>query len=278
MVTDNRQFIVFSGLYGSMFNPEAPDIDDLLSTIERLQGEKIPLIITSDRTADEVFSTVQRMSLKGPLIVESGGAIYIPEDEFSVEFNYQDTVENYKIIEFGVKHEFILEKLADLRTHNGFKVLGLSEMSPDQISDMGLLSLDEIRAAQARRFSEPILFEGDADEMHRFHAELEHMNLRCISRGNYHIITGDHDEGSAVRFLVQLYREEFPQMQIITIGLGDNFIDAPMLHAVDQPVLLRKPDGKFDSEVGKRGLRFTKNPGHLGWSQAVNAIIDDTEN
>lgn len=277
MVEQQTPFLIFSGFDGLIADQDTSAIAEVFSTLDLLRSRNIPLIITTDRTSEEIFPTLLGIRHRDPFIVENGGAIYIPEGALTIPFNYKRIEKEYKVIEFGIGHDSILQHLERLRHRSGFQILGLSEMSPTKASDMGSFTLEEIRSIQARNYSEPALFGGNSDEFQNLKLELESSGLRITQRGNYHLITGDHDAGSAIRFLIQLYREEWKVEKINTIGLGDNYIDAPMLHAVDQPVLVRKPNGKFDSQVGRRGLRFTRFPGLVGWSQAIIALVTGKE-
>jgi predicted mannosyl-3-phosphoglycerate phosphatase (HAD superfamily) len=210
-----------------------------------------------------------------PLVIESGGAIYIPNDALKVPFNYQRTFKEYKIIELGLERDLIKEKIRST-THDGkFKIRTFSDIIPDEITAQSQLLHADFLAAQTRRYSEQILLEEGIENLEEFEKAMTGEQLRIHTRDSGLLITGDHDAGSAVRFLFQLYREEYSPREIVTIGLGDGLHDAAMLHAVDLPVLLRSSDGQFDSRIGRRGLRFTKNPGHLGWGQAVASLINE---
>lgn len=277
MKEPQSQYLVFTGLDGSMFDSASSDIKEISPALKLLRDCKIPLIATTDKTAEEVLAILQVFNMGDPFIVENGGAIYIPEDAFTITFNYQKTVDHYRVIELGIQHDLVLEQIVKLREEMGYNIIGLSEMSPEQASKLGTFTLEDIRTARMRQYSEPVIVEGEPDEQQRMNAEIERMNLRIGPRANHLMITGDHDEGSAVRFLVQLYREEFADRQITTIGLGDDRLNAPMLYAVDIPVLVRKPDGRFDEQVGRRGLRFTRSPGAVGWNQAIIALITGEE-
>lgn len=275
MQSDQSQFIIISGIYGSLLDPSAPDIHELHAALKLLRSRNIPLIFTTDKTADEAFLVMEHIGHDGPIVVESGGGIYIPENALKVPFNYQRSITGYRIIELGLLRNSILEKLHALKRTAKYKIVTFSELSPDEFPAGRGLSHEDILAHQGRRYSESLFFEGNEMDLPSFETELENVQLRLHNRDTYAIVTGDHDGGSAVRFLIQLYREEFSPKQIVTIGIGDSFIYSPMLHAVDLPVLLRQVDGHFDSRVGRRSLRFTKNHGHPGWSQAVISLISE---
>jgi predicted mannosyl-3-phosphoglycerate phosphatase (HAD superfamily) len=218
---------------------------------------------------------IRALDLTDPFIVENGGAIYVPNDSLAVDFKFQRKVENYRLIELGGLRRELLRKLAKIRQHGRFDVQGFSELDPAQVAEWDNLDSGQIRAAQALEYSELIRFQGENGELQRIQAEIEQQQMRLLRYGEYHLLSGDHDEGSAVRILLQLYREANPDKLLISVGLSDNYLDSSMLHAVDIPILVRQSDGRFDEQVGRFGMKFTRNPGPLGWSQAVIAIITE---
>jgi len=277
MKTSQVQHLVFTCLDGAMIDPNPTALQEVLPAIELLRSRNIPLIATTIKTAAEILPTLEMLDYQDPFIVEDGGAIYIPNGAINVSFNYKKTVRQWKVIELGTDHAIILKKIVKLRQDHRFKVTGFSEMGTGSTPMEIQVSAEEIHSAGTREYSEPVIFEGDAEELQRLQGKIENYHLRLKEREDYFMLTGDHDEGSAVRFLIQLYREEFPEKSIVSIGLGDSRLCTPLLHAVDQPVLVRKMDGSFDEEIGKRGLKFTRDPGPAGWNQAVIALVTEDQ-
>ncbi len=273
MKAPQEQFLVFTGLDGAVIDARPNCLQEILPAIELMRSRNIPLILSTMRTAAEILPLLEALDCKDPFIVESGGAVYVPEDYFNIPFSYQKCINRYRVIEIGSKHEMLLENLEQLRQSQGLKIIGFSELSPQQAASKGNISLEEIQAAQSREYSEPVIFEGEAEALARLREEIEKRHLRLLENNQYFMLTGDHDEGSAVRLLMQLYREEFSGKSLVSIGLGDNRLSAPLLYTVDTPVLIRRPDGTFDDHVGRRGLKFTRDPGPAGWNQAVIALI-----
>jgi len=275
MKTPQEQYLVFTGLDGAILDANPDTIQEVLPALELLRSRNVPLIATSLRTAAEVLPIVKSLDLPDPFIVEGGGAIYIPEDALKIGYKFQKTADNYRVIEFGTHRASILKKLVRLRQDQGFNLIGFSELTVKQASNWGDISPEEIRAAQAREYSEPVLFQGSAEELGRLNSEIESQRLRIMRFNRSFLLTGENDEGNAARFLTQLYREEFQGKSVVSIGLGDNHLSTSLLYAVDIPVLVRRPDGKFDDQVGRFGMKFTRNPGPIGWSQAVIALITE---
>jgi mannosyl-3-phosphoglycerate phosphatase len=268
-----EQYIVFTGLDGDMIDPHPETLHEVLPALELLQSRDIPLIGTTVRSAAEILPIIKALDFAGPFIVENGSAIYIPTGFLELEIPFQKKVDHYDVIEIGLQRDVILQKLVNLRQKQGFKVTGYSELSDKEAANYIGIRQEEMEKAKAREYSEPLIFEGDEDDMEQLKLAAEAMSLRIWPQERYYVLSGDHDCSDSARLLLQFYREQYPDQPLISIGLGDNFLSAPLLYAVDIPVLVRQLDGRFDDQVGRRGLKFTRDPGPVGWNQAVIALV-----
>ncbi len=261
-----------------MIKPGSIAVDELVDSLDFLRQNNIPLVITTCSVASEVLKAAAALNSRDPFIVEGGGAIYIPEETLSITYNYDHIEGGYRIVELGMTRDAITANVVELREEYGYPVYSLSEIQMDELSGLRD-SIDPaiLNSSIDRKYSGLVHFDNDKGSFVEFQTEAEARGLRIREYSDNFLITGDHDEGSALRFLVQLYREEYVDKKINTIGLGYSQQDAPILYAVDQAVLVRMPDGKFDSHVGRRGLKFTQIPGPEGWNQAVLAILTGEE-
>jgi mannosyl-3-phosphoglycerate phosphatase len=83
-----------------------------------------------------------------------------------------------------------------------------------------------------------------------------------------------NDKGIAALRLIDFYRQKFNSIR--SVALGDSLNDLPMLAAVDIPILLPKPDSRYDSSVKLHGLIFAEDTGPTGWCEAVLKIIHNS--
>jgi mannosyl-3-phosphoglycerate phosphatase family protein len=275
MNTPNKQMLVFTGLDGDMIASGAEGLQTILPALELLHSREIPHIATTERSAAEIIPLLEALDHHDPFVVEAGAAIYIPANLFKIKFSYQKTVGDYRVVELGALAQDIREKVAILRRDYGLEITGLSELKPEAAAGIVGLSAEDFQILKNRQYSEPIIYDGAAEDLPRLHDAAEELRLRLVRQERMFVLTGDHDEGSAVSFLMQLYREEYPGMNIASIGLGDNASNIPMLYTVDTPVLVRLPGGRFDDRVGRRGMKFTREPGPLGWNQAIIALVTE---
>ena len=85
--------------------------------------------------------------------------------------------------------------------------------------------------------------------------------------GRFHHILGGNDKGKAVNILSSIYRSEY--VDIKSVGIGDSLNDLPMLTVVDQPILVRKPNGAYDPDIQIPNLIYAKGVGPAGWNASI---------
>jgi len=81
---------------------------------------------------------------------------------------------------------------------------------------------------------------------------------------------GGNDKGRAVKILIELYKLNFGDM--LTIGIGDNENDLPMLAVVDEPRLVQIPKNRWVS-IPVPNLKRVRGLGPKGWSRAIREVV-----
>ena len=86
---------------------------------------------------------------------------------------------------------------------------------------------------------------------------------------------GETDKGVASRRLIAWYERRAQQegRALITVGIGDSLNDLPMLEAVTYPILVRKPDGSYDSDVQFPHLTRAEGVGPVGWNRSLMDLL-----
>ena len=83
---------------------------------------------------------------------------------------------------------------------------------------------------------------------------------------------GEHDKGKAVRIVMDVYKQW--KGEIRTIAFGDSFNDLPMLEAVDVPILVKKPDGRYEPDITLPNLTLSDGVGPKGWNINLMRILE----
>ncbi len=252
--------MVFSDLDGTLLDEDTYSFDEAREALSFLKGRDIPVILCSSKTRAEMEVYRRRMALCDyPFIPENGGAIFIPEGK------------GYRIIELGKPYKLILEVLAEARRSLRVPIRGFYDMSPEEISKICGLPLEEAILAKEREYSEPIVVSDE--NVGPLELFLRERGFSLTKGGRFFTVIGGNDKGKAVRKLLELYRLRFPSAEVLSIGLGDGRNDLPMLAEVDFPVIIRKKSGDF-LKADIKDAYITRYPGPRGWAEAVFSILE----
>jgi mannosyl-3-phosphoglycerate phosphatase len=151
---------------------------------------------------------------------------------------------------------------------------GFSDLTAEEVAVVCELPIEEARRAKEREYDEPFRILTPTPEAGlAVQKQIEQAGLHCSIGGRFWHLHGNNDKGLAVKLLSSLYRRAFSR--IFTIGLGDSLNDAPLLEAVDWPVLVQRPNGTFTEGLTQRipQLNFAQASGPRGWNAAVSHVL-----
>jgi mannosyl-3-phosphoglycerate phosphatase family protein len=259
--------VIFTDLDGTLLAERTYSWAAAVPALRRVARLRVPLVFCSSKSRAEILVWRERMSNAHPFISENGGGIFIPPGYFAGLENLPLTAGLATIV-LGCPYARLREEFTILRQRLGVAVRGFGDMTVAEIAALTGLTCEHAELARQRDFDEPFIFEAGIDA--RFLRAIEESG-RHWTRGRLQHMMGEHDKGSAVRVLVDLFAAVGETVE--TAGLGDGFNDLPMLRAVDLPVLVRQPGG-FDPEVDFPGLARTRGIGPAGWNEAVMELLD----
>ena len=274
------QFLVFTDLDGTLLDHSTYSFQPALPALKAIQEKNIPLIFCTSKTRAETEIIREQTGNTHPFIVENGGAIYIPERIFSQESDYKDAltkaskkVTEYRIVELGTPYARLREVFSQIQAQYPGRLKGFGDMSVTEVAKQCNFSQDQALLAKNREYDEPFTLE-DESLLDKILEWVKHTDLRITQGGRFYHLIGANDKGQAVSHLIKIYRQQSGKVR--SIALGDSSNDLPMLAAVDIPVLLPKPDGRYDPSVLFDGLFIAKDAGPSGWNDAVLKIIQDS--
>ncbi len=201
--------------------------------------------------------------------------------------------ETFSRLLLGAGRARIVEALEEIAGELRLHVRGISEMTDTEIVERTGLPPAQARAARTREFSEPFVIMEDAkrygEEDHLALLKLlqhaaEERGLTCTLGGRFFHLQGNHTKGTAVERTILCYAEAYPRSagscthgetdRLRAMALGDAYNDAEMLAAVDEPVLIRRPDGTYADGIVLPRIVRTTGVGPQGWYEAVMARLD----
>jgi mannosyl-3-phosphoglycerate phosphatase len=262
-----KKIIVFSDLDGTLLDSRTYSFEPAWRALLLLKEKKIPLVICSSKTRAEIEHWRVLLDNHDPFISENGGGIFIPRGYFDFPLSGEEKGD-YTVIRLGEDYPRLRAAIKELR-EEGFPVKGFGDMSPEEVSSLTGLSVEESRMAKERQFDETFIFSGENQEA--LFKAIEERGFRH-TRGRFFHLMGASDKGKAASILIGLYRKSFGPLSTIAIGDAPN--DVPMLLAVDYPVLVASPFGTYDLRIDLPGLIKAPGPGPYGWRDAIIEIIN----
>jgi len=265
--------VIFSDLDGTLLDYSNYSFEAALPALQLVKEKDIPLIICSSKTRREIEHYRKKLENSHPFISGNGGGIFIPEGYF--KFNIADLgfkteiLQEYSVIRLGAQYRDLRKAIKTLQSE-GFKVKGFGDMTKEEIAEITGLSIDEAIMAKERDFDEPFLFEGDEEETQKLFDAIKGKGFN-YTQGKFFHIMGNSDKGRAVSILIELYKEQFGE--IVTIAVGDNPNDIPMLERVDYPIIVKQPDGNYDQQIAIPNLIKADGVGPEGWNKAVLSFM-----
>ena len=177
--------MVLSDLDGSFLTPITYSFDGALKGLDFLRDRNIEPIFASSKTASEISSIQRKIKSRGLLVCENGGAIV------DTRLN-----ENSVLKVFGRPRGTWMPQVIKLRKELKLKFWGFSDWSVSMLREQTGLSELSARAAQARNFSEPVVWEDSDTKLDYFKEELERINLVAIEGGQFLSIQVNMIKGS----------------------------------------------------------------------------------
>jgi mannosyl-3-phosphoglycerate phosphatase len=261
--------IVFTDLDGSLLDRDTYSFEWARPALEQLRRQRIPLIIVSSKTRQEIEFWRRHLQNNHPFVVENGGAAYIPDGYFALAPPGSIHRDGYNFIQFGDLYSDLVTCLQRASLESRCEVLGFHDMTAQEIARRCGVPLEQAQLAQQREFDEP--FEVlDTARTELLLAAIKKGGRSWTRGGRFYHVLGGNDKARAVELLSRLYRQSHDE--VVTVGLGDGLNDLQFLKQVDVPVLVRSTDSeRLQAELP--GACLTQSPGPSGWNQAILELI-----
>jgi mannosyl-3-phosphoglycerate phosphatase len=207
-----------------------------------------------------------------PFISENGGAIFIPKDYFSFQFPYDRETDSFFVRELGIFYPQIIEVLNSIKKETGVLIKGFSDLTEKEISSFCGLDLKQAELAKKREYDEPFIVEGGEKEIEIVRRKIDERGMSYAWGGRFHHILGKNDKGRAVEILKELYENQF--FPVLTVGIGDNLNDLPMLSVVDRPVFLKGEDFASPEALSPvQNYTIVHGTGPRAWNEVILNIV-----
>ena len=268
-IAGNGRLLIFTDLDGTLLDYYTYSHEAVKPLVNRLTQSGIAVITCTSKTRAEAEYYRYLLDLDTPFIVENGGAIFISQDYFPFEYEYQRRSDGYNVIELGMPYAEVKRRLDAARKKNELPLRGFGDMSDDEVAELTGLDRASAGRARQREYGETLDLNGLEADLRPILDIMTEAGLEWTRGSRLYSVAQGSDKGKATGMLIDLYKRQSGRVQ--TIGLGDSPNDAPMLKIVDYPVLVQKP-GSYWEELAVPNLTRVKGIGPEGWLAAVSRL------
>lgn len=263
--------VLFTDLDGSLLDLDTGSAAAARPALARVQALGVPIVFCSAKTRAEQEVLRRELDVHDPFIVENGGPIVVPHRYFPFPLGSDRAIAGYEVVELGLPYGTIRTKLERVRAALDLEIIGFGDLSVEEVADRTGLSVEAAERARDREYDETVFLDDVPEEMMpQALKAFEAVGLDWAHAGRFHHVFSGSNKGRAVRTLIKLFERD--RGSIRTIGIGDSANDEAMLGAVDTPVLVQQPDGRWESLRMPRVRRFVGR-GPEGWAQAVSELV-----
>lgn len=266
--------VVFTDLDGTLLDRKTYRADPALEVLKELAKREIPVVPVTSKTRKEVLHLQQtQLPFRGPFIVENGSAIVFPLEDPWTPDERGEVRDRFRIVRLGSTYEEARRALLSLREDLRIPLVTLPELSDEDVTRLTGLRGTSVAHARAREFSEVFLVPASPHlDLLRRTAETRGFRILVGDRFG-HIVGIRAGKGEALRVLMDLLRERFPETRWRTIGLGNSPNDVELLEFTDHSVVIPGPAGPHP-ELDRGGWIVAPAPGPEGWAQAIRDLLE----
>lgn len=266
-----KKLLIFTDLDGTLLDHQNYDWSAAEPALHRLAQLGFPLIFNTSKTLAELIPLAQELNNHQPMICENGNVAAIPEQYFKQpdinHFNYHNKL-------FGTDYQTIISILQQLRSQYDFNFSGFNDLGITGVMEHTGLSYEKAALACQRLCSEPLLWQGNANDLKKLQSKLTQQGIGLTKGGRFYHAMSPVNKGQTMAWLLARFEHHHPDIEWISVALGDAPNDVQMLAMADHPVLIRNPHSAPPNVSHIGNIVTPLPPGPSGWNEAVNQIID----
>ncbi len=268
-----KQLLVFSDMDGTLLDHDTYSYAPALNMLDILRSKHIPVIPTTSKTKAELDSLMAELKLNGPLIVENGAAVFIPQHLMKTQPEGTTEKEGFWVKEFARPRSHWLELIASIKSDFSGEFLQFSTMAEQQIIEYTGLNAKNAKLADTRMYSEPVKWLGSPERKLEFVTQLQQLGATVLQGGRFLGVSGLCNKGIALQWLVTAFQRHIGHSATLSVALGDSNNDAAMLEASDIAVRIKSPTHSFPSLERTTGVYDSTLEGPSGWTECLSKIL-----
>ena len=226
--------------------------------------------LVSSKTPAEMIELARRCRSEPVLIFENGSGMAWREHVLCRPG--RERQEEFELECFGRPYPEVVSSLRSLRFEHDFPFRGFSDMTPCEVARLTGLSHSGAEKARQRAGSEPVLFEGDEQQLSAFESTLNEQGLELVLGGRFHHVGSHLSKGRAVARLWRLLRFQFG-IHATTVACGDAPNDLEMMERADHAIVFPARDGGY-LEPENPNTQRAPVAGPSAWLDAVSELLE----
>jgi mannosyl-3-phosphoglycerate phosphatase family protein len=263
--------VVFTDLDGTLLDHHTYSFAEAQPGLELLRQHHIPLVFCSAKTRAEQMVYRNALQLHDPFIVENGGAVFVEQGYFKQPHSFTRSTDGFEVLEFARAGTEVRKILSLVRAELQLPLKGYGDMTLREI--VQLTGLDEQSAALAakREYEETVVTQLSDADRERFRAALARHGVMMTAGARFISVSTANDKGRATKALIEIFRREWGE--IVTVGIGDSWNDAPLLSVTDLALQVQQPGGDW-ADLPVDGIRKISGIGPKGWTLAMSQLLE----
>ncbi|GMG86889.1 HAD-IIB family hydrolase [Biformimicrobium ophioploci] len=270
------QRLVFTDLDGSLLDHHTYQHDAARDALKALQQRHIPVIPVTSKTRPEVEKLARTLPFSGPMIVENGAAVLIPQSLVQACPSGAEKSGAFWLRAFCAPRQHWVDMVQQLGSEFRDEFFGLAGADATTVAEITGLAPADALLANTRAYSEPLLWQSSAARRDLFIQRISSLDGRAQIGGRLVSVSGDADKGKAIAWLRDIIATETGR-PVLDLALGDGENDVPMLEVTSSAVAIRSPNHKFPRLRRTDGLYFSKRCGPEGWAEGVFRWLEMTD-
>ena len=273
-MTRGKRLMIVTDLDGSLLD-DSYSWAAALPALEAIQYLKIPLVLNSSKTLSEMSELANALGTLGPVVSENGGLLAVHQDSGLMDGGSGVVRSGDYLTEVnGLSRDFILSQAHALREREGYQFSGFADWSVEQVSARTGLSSGMARRSYSRHATEPIVWDDTPERREVFEASLAEVGIRILRGGRFLHLMGPADKADGSRAALKLYEQAMPDVDWLTVAVGDSENDLAMLEAADIAVVIPHADGPHIAPSSTRVVTAS-SPSSAGWNEAILTILQE---
>jgi mannosyl-3-phosphoglycerate phosphatase len=229
------------------------------------------IALASSKTPTEMIELVRHCDSDPVLIFENGSGMAWREAVLCRPG--EKRLDGFEVELFGRPYADVVAVLRNMRFDRSYHFRGFSDMTPGEVAARTGLSPFAAEKARHRVASEPIVWEGTAEELRDFEEDLGDRGLELVRGGRFYHVGSHMNKGRALKRLWRTLRFQFG-VRATTVACGDAPNDLDMMERADHAVVFPSRSGGY-LEPDNPNTSRAPVAGASAWLDAVRNVLDD---